>query len=174
MIGSKSFSIVIINILTKMCSFLTVLTPSSLPWLTSFLLFTMSSDEEPLNGLISKTRECRKANYQIALINYVSLFSSSNLGVDCNPEFVCWYLLETRILLCLPCPCYYDYQRCLSHSSVCADYLIHYRILGSWLLVNHFLVLVNYSFPSYPQTQLLCYLSIFLAVPLVTSYDVGN
>ena len=134
----------------------------------------MSSDEEPLNGLISKTRECRNANYQIAIINYVSFLFLFNLGMDRDPESVCRYLLEAGAFLRLSSSCYHDYQCRLSYTSVGIDFLVHYRILGSWLLVNHFLVLVIYSILSHLQTQLLCYLSIFLAVSLFPVSDIGN
>ena len=134
----------------------------------------MSSDEEPLNGLISKTRECRNENYKIAIINYVSLHLLFNLGVDRDPESFCWYLLEAGTFLRLSSSCYHDYQCCLSYTSVRIDFLVHYRILGSWLLVNHFLVLVVYPIFSHLQTQLLCYLSIFLAVSLFPVSDKGN
>ena len=147
--------------------FLDVFTLSSLFWLTSLFLLVMSSDEEPLNGLISKTRECRNENYKIAIINYVSLHLLFNLGVDRDPESFCWYLLEAGTFLRLSSSCYHDYQCCLSYTSVRIDFLVHYRILGSWLLVNHFLVLVVYPIFSHLQTQLLCYLSIFLAVSVL-------
>ncbi|KAK8804996.1 hypothetical protein WA171_006961, partial [Blastocystis sp. BT1] len=78
--------------------------------------------------------ECRNENYKIAIINYAWIvIQNLFVGIFWKQEHSFAYPAPVIMIINAVCPTL--------------------QILGSWLLVNHFLVL----------TQLLCYLSIFLA-----------